>query len=505
MAPKKKTKKPAANPARGFATTSTASKSKAVKQDEPSPADPPLAEKAANDQTIQLPVSDQAASIGRRDVSELTPDELEAQLEEDDLQNMLDSSREKSQRDVRRLVSRLKTERRLIRNSSERLELQKWLPEDMRESAMKLVAKSLLRKEVVTSRDQADRLLQISEDEIAIKVWTLKRALHELGFMADRSHLAIIELLENPDLFISAQTKSTKEGIWGLEECTEWLAFQCEPEELPGYDSHVTPKGQRLLELEAQEREQGKQFHESNKIPYAWRCLETQLTNLAEACKIVLPKNDVSTGGQRTRQASDQRTMKSEGLGLDEDSRSSDSDIEPVRQLEKYLQFKTRLHKRRPDLTEVAADRKKKAKGAPERSPGRLDPSSSRLVRRIRALERDLLFDKEEAQQRWAELRLRLVAEEVEERKRAKVENGEPNGDLSTPVAEKRSVPDEDDSSIGLGEFFASLPEPSDGISRAVGTTSTLDADGVKLLVRDFGTTTGMSPRRILEEACKAR
>jgi ATP-dependent RNA helicase DHX29 len=64
---------------------------------------------------------------------------------------------------------------------------------------------------------------------------------------------------------------------------------------------------------------------------------------------------------------------------------------------------------------------------------------------------------------------------------------------------------DSSDDDAALADLFASLPvnevDPITGKS----TTVVNSSNGVKVTIRDFGKWTGVSPTRVLEEACRAR
>ena len=175
------------------------------------------------------------------------------------------------------------------------------------------------------------------------------------------------------------------------------------------------------------------------------------------------------------------------------------------------------MHNHRPDLTEPPPHRKKKgaqAKGAPETPLKEADPDSWRIIQKIRKLESDILFDKEDAHEQWADLRIRLI-KDAAERKKVLGENIEPpkNADhvSSHPLqpqlfesTESKHVQSDDDETVGVGEFFSNLPEQIVNKSGTSGSVSTT-INGASIMVRDFGKWAGMSPRRVFEEACKAR
>ena len=69
--------------------------------------------------------------------------------------------------------------------------------------------------------------------------------------------------------------------------------------------------------------------------------------------------------------------------------------------------------------------------------------------------------------------------------------------------APKEELPP-DDSAIDLGDFFSSLPEETTNEANGKSQLQS-KSEGISVTIRDFGTWSGISPRRILEEACKAR
>ena len=198
---------------------------------------------------------------------------------------------------------------------------------------------------------------------------------------------------------------------------------------------------------------------------------------------------------------------------------SSDSDIplEPRELLSKYLELQTRLFKRQPELTHVELRRTKGNKT--KKSHGQFvadgpDPISRKLLRRIIGIQSDILFDKEEGYEKWAELRLDLLREAANRKKlhldedpvdlrQAPTSRGDDTS--SSQTFNSNNTTDDEDSSVQLGDFFSSLPESQ--VDKETGKSNVVktDSNGASIIVRDFGKTQGLSPRRILTEACKAR
>ena len=217
------------------------------------------------------------------------------------------------------------------------------------------------------------------------------------------------------------------------------------------------------------------------------------------------------------------------------ESDSDDSNDDPRYALERYVTLQRQLFAKDPDLTLI--DRHKphnKAKRGPDIP--QQDVETTRLLRRIRRLQADILFDKVEAQERWSEVRLLLLKEAAERRvlqlgvqktegrahgrdRTQTVDTSSqeelPSGTKPThtvvpdtvvcPAAQDSpTILDDHDSALGLGEFFSSLPVQETNADSGESMMTTI-ANGEPVTIRNFGKWTGMSPRRIFEEACKAR
>ena len=199
---------------------------------------------------------------------------------------------------------------------------------------------------------------------------------------------------------------------------------------------------------------------------------------------------------------------------LNEEETHSDDNVEPQELLNRYLELQTRLFKRQPELTVIEHPRLTKAKSRKtqkEQQSEDADIISKRLLSRISRLQRDLLFDREEAYEKWGELRVQLLREAAD-RKRLQLDEPLVATPAESSVASSEAQPtptsSEDgdvDDGIGLGEFFESLPEA--GIDATTGNSNITasDADGQHITIRSFAAWRGLSPRKILEEACKAR
>ena len=244
MAPnKKKNKKTQANPARGFATTSIISKSKA-NEDVAESADYQAKATEAPVSGIEGPTQTQEAARKASDAADLStlgPEELEARLESEDLQLFVEKHGPKVKKDAARTISRLCTERRLARGQAETLNLRRWLPQDVLEAVLEGVREDD-GKAPTASRSRQD----LPDELLTARLWSLKQALQGLAFTKDQCERAITHVLENPTLIDQATSEETRDGLWGLGVCLDWLGTSYDESELPGYHSLPGVKKPRL-------------------------------------------------------------------------------------------------------------------------------------------------------------------------------------------------------------------------------------------------------------------
>ena len=239
MAPNRKKKKPASNPARGFATTSTASKPKILDTNKIEIKDGlELSEQAVDAEGEGgVRLQQAAATEPEKDLQDLTPEELESQLEDSSLQIIVESHSEQVKKDVSRQLSRLQTERRLLRSQAEHLNTRRWLPPEILVVVAEMIESQKSHIDaIVNESDNTHRTPEISEDDLLVRLWTLKCLLPQLGVSVQLTDAAIRNLLakqRHPNLEV---TPSNKDLIWGLSDCLEWLALVGTPENLPDFE-----------------------------------------------------------------------------------------------------------------------------------------------------------------------------------------------------------------------------------------------------------------------------
>jgi ATP-dependent RNA helicase DHX29 len=193
MAGGKKKKKPASNPARGFATTSIASKPKA----EAANAEPEEIAPQELPSTSESKQGDAVAAGGESTIPEntLTPEEFERQLENSELQVLVDKHASKSKRDALRQQTRLETDRRVLRGQAENLNTRKWLPPELMEEILDLVNGE--GRQSGPTLESSSSSKQLSEEDLTIRLWTLQQSLIGAGFLEEKVSKAMQYVIDS--------------------------------------------------------------------------------------------------------------------------------------------------------------------------------------------------------------------------------------------------------------------------------------------------------------------
>jgi ATP-dependent RNA helicase DHX29 len=240
MAGNKKKKKPAASAARGFATTSIASKPRADPVEGADAAAAP--QTAAGKDGTQAPTAPQNskstitdnASSGQSKATAaptLSPEEFEKQLEESELQLLVEKYAPKVRRDAARQLTRLETDRRILRGQAESVNSKKWIPQELMDQILDLIQSESRFAASNVGSEAASSGKLLPEEDLTIKLWTLEQALEAAGFPDAKVQSVLKYVLD-----ISTQVgPGPKDSIWGLEEALEWLARESSVDELPDY------------------------------------------------------------------------------------------------------------------------------------------------------------------------------------------------------------------------------------------------------------------------------
>ena len=211
-----KKKKPAGNPARGFATTSIASKPKvekekfvdvALKESVPTPSKEGLSTPDAATTATTAVKEEQAV---KQEVTQ-TPEELEAQLERDELQLLVEKHAAKVRRESRRQVTKFETDRRVLRGQSHHMTVHEWIPSEVLDTIISLAQTES--NDSNRRQGQQQSLLKVmSEEEATSKLWTLSLTLRDLGFTQEQLEPVLRWLCSD------AGGIDTTSAVWGLQE-----------------------------------------------------------------------------------------------------------------------------------------------------------------------------------------------------------------------------------------------------------------------------------------------
>jgi len=232
MAPNKKKKKPSGNPARGFATTSIASK---PKQENPAATKEDATLPNEEDQPDLHPTSKPPANTEPTlQKAEPTPEELEAQLEHDELQLLVEKHAPKVRRESRRHTLKFQTDRRVLRAAAEPLTTHEWLSNDVMEA---IIGLAQTESNDSNRRQGQQSLVKIlSEEDALFKLWMLDLTLREMSFTHNQIEPVLRWLCAN------AATIDASATVWGLQEALEWLALHNSQDHTFSYDEIRTAR-----------------------------------------------------------------------------------------------------------------------------------------------------------------------------------------------------------------------------------------------------------------------
>lgn len=240
MAAGKKKKKPASNPARGFATTSLPSKPRIESLESVPAPEHDNAIDASNEERDSKFASHLAhgssGTVISHELQSLSPEEFERQLEENELQGIVDKHAIKAKRDAARQVARLHTDRRLLRGQAETLITRKWLPPDLIDEILNVITVDNRPDQPPVEATPLQK--PPTEEDLIIRLWVLQQTLNGAGFPDERVDQAIAYILSISEKVGNA----TKDTVWGLEESLEWLARDASKFELPDYENHSRKK-----------------------------------------------------------------------------------------------------------------------------------------------------------------------------------------------------------------------------------------------------------------------
>ncbi|GAM86607.1 hypothetical protein ANO11243_046210 [Dothideomycetidae sp. 11243] len=474
MAENKKKKKSVANPARGFATTSISSKPRPEQ-----PEKPPTIESNANsrvqtgnatpEQNSTQIASTSIASLDNRDLKDLTSEELEAQLERSELQQLVEQHASKVRRDATRQVSRLETDRRLLRGQAEILTTSTWLPEHVSARIMGLLQSSGLRGLGIAGPRSTKASLH--EESLLAQVWVLQLVLRDINLSTTLTTKAIEHILSSRVHGLD----ETSGMIWGLSETFEWLALHADEEWCDYYESQ---KPQVVISDTSESHDIIR--HRLQQMDTPKKASSTKSTNKG--------REAVTSNGAMAAAIEEP----------DVTFTDSDSDSDPDQMLAKYVEYKLRLFEHD---AEKFGDLRPSIKNSES-----VDYTSgqAKLVRRLNKMETDPLFDIQAADIVWREKRTQAFHnQDLAKRQDQNAKNAdadEASTDAEELAADILKVAPEDDDAGLFATIFDVGTETSDNAPQAALTTGSNP-----VTLRTFAKIEGYSPRRILEETCKAR
>ena len=183
-----------------------------------------------------------------------------------------------------------------------------------------------------------------------------------------------------------------------------------------------------------------------------------------------------------------------------------DEYLEPETLISKYLALQSQILQLQPNfLTREPTN----SKPRPREKKIEPIPKVAKLLAKVNKLKSDILFDEEEASIRWLTLR-EEIAQVSAERRKYQLDQSIHVDSAAAVKASSRgaavSERGEDDEHFDMmGDLFSSLPEITSDPDTGASNLVSRDTIGRTITIRDFGKWAGVNPRRVLEEACKAR
>ena len=484
MAPKKK-KKPAYNPSRGFATVSLPSKSKLNQDVSETVLDTPIVgtakDSASNGQHAK---KGKDASPEALAVQDMSPEELEEHLEDAELQSILDVHGARSKREASRQVTRLEAERRLHRAQALDLDTTDWLPADLVKQIIELTNSQGLT--TVTDRNtflRSETKRTADVTDLSIKLWTLHQTLRSLRMPQVED--ALNNIVDMVPAAQSASLSISKDSIWGPTESFDWLACHVALDRLPRYGPSRRVSSEGVDEGAEEALMEASHFLEENHLPSA-RCGAKSSTSGA------------SYGASSSQRDNTPSSSIDPSPLTTPISSEDDEEIDPDDLVAKYVDTQSAL---------LRAENRELDHQLPVQEAS-VASHTARLRRTLEKITRDVLFDQHEADRMWIHER-RYIQRSLPKRpwksfrtKQGREHQPAPDQtaasliDLKGPISQ---MSDEEEDNV-LGAMFDA---PLDG-GEQDGDPSKPVVNEVTQLI-DFGKWTGIGPRRVLEDTCRAR
>lgn len=216
--------------------------------------------------------------------------------------------------------------------------------------------------------------------------------------------------------------------------------------------------------------------------------------------------------------------MSTPGVQLPDDFDSSDvqvsdldSDLELDDLIPTYLKIKAKLYELDPQLVESTS--RKPTRGAKAKKSVLLPkqtPTTRKLLAQLQQLRSDALFDEYEAEARWPAKRNEIAQIQATKRLHSEPRSASPDAEKNTiaiapkadadPKAAVASGTGSDGEALGsdedvlLGDMFSTV---SDAPAAQPAPSDTINSRDI--ILRDFGKVSGLTPRKVLEEAVRSR
>ncbi|KAM5443922.1 putative RNA helicase [Microsporum ferrugineum] len=381
MAPNKKKKKAASNPARGFATVSVPSKVKPQSSTEP--AEPESA--AGSDVLSDKPPAEasqdadaaQAASH-KPELHELTPDELERHLEEAELQAIVDKHGIKCKGDAARYSIKLAAEKRLLRSQATLVDnISDWLSPDLLDKILEKEKAEAKKQPVVSNKTEYNGQLTLPvEENVCINMWILRLTLLELGFQEADIDVTLKNLLIHGPL----EKISGKDPIPALDQAFYYLALFLNKDSLTAYDK-------------------SKPLERIGKV-----------ITIGEDAISLLPERIASRNSSPVSHTRSSTPSKSPEAISTRISRppspesEGDSNLhDPEMLVPEFLALRSRLYELDPFMFNKTKSKKVAKQGSKQTQDQSRHPTVANIKRKLARIEQDILFDAHEAEERWAE------------------------------------------------------------------------------------------------------
>lgn len=481
-----KKKKPAGNPARGFATTSVASKPKPERPDN-TPKDavaPPPSKEDAATSAPAVPAPQKISEVKQEAAP--TPEELEAQLEHDELQLLVEKHAPKVRREAQRHVTKFQTDRRVLRGQSHSLIVHEWLPSEIMDAIISLAQAES--NDSNRRQGQQSLLKVLTEEDAMSKLWTLDLTLRELGFSHDHIQPVLKWVCANA----ASIEPSATTAVWALQESLEWLALdQCTGHSFSYEEPSIRPSAIDTPDTSRPATPTPEMAVNESILSGGDKL------NVSKASTSRLPVHNIVTPAE-----SDSSDVQVSDL---------ESDIEADDLIPTYLKIKGKLYEIDPQLIEPAS--RKQSKGSSTKKLASLPkhtPGVRKLLSQLQQLTGDALFDEYEAETRWPAKRNQIAQAQAAKRQQEPVahkpeETPDKTDRAATPLLKEKltttttlSDPhgSEDEADL-LGDMFTAIPDEP--------VVNPLSAENENVVLRDFGKTGGLSPRKVLDEAVRSR